>query len=131
MKFTVVVHVQLVQNLEQELQDYEQTSGYAFLVQKPTITQVSVLNLLDRITHMWFLSLHVHCVHVEWNVQFTDCLPALICDQTYSLLEAGKLQALRESHACTCCCDCMSAREVLLNSPPLSPLSLSMHDSCL
>ena len=45
MKSTVVV--QLVQNLEQELQDYEQTSGYAFPVQKPMNMQVSVLNSLS------------------------------------------------------------------------------------
>ena len=40
MKSTIVV--QLVQNLERELQDYEQTSGYAFPVQKPANMQVSV-----------------------------------------------------------------------------------------
>ena len=55
-------------------------------------------------------------VHIEWNVHFTDCLTALVCDQTHSLLEAGKLQALQESHVCTYC---TSARETSLNFPTL------------
>ena len=39
----VVRHIQLVEDLERELLDYEKTSGYSFPVKKPAAAQVATV----------------------------------------------------------------------------------------